>query len=148
MALASTVVGLTLLALAGWFGSRQYTILKSWRCAEATVTRSQVHRFFSKQGNPLYQASVEFQYTVDGRTFKATSDPGDFTPDYDAMKRMADAYAPGTRHPIRYNPADPNDIRMNAGYNLNFFGVPALLGGVGLWFAGLGVGVMVASRRV
>lgn len=62
------------------------------------------------------------------------------------MKRKVDAYASGTRHPIRYNPADPNDMRFDVGYNFSFFFLPGLLGLMGLIFGGLGVGVLFASR--
>ena len=44
----------------------------------------------------------------------------------------AHAYAPGTRHIIRYNPANPNDIRYNMDDTIVFFLTPILLGVFGL----------------
>jgi hypothetical protein len=47
---------------------------------------------------------------------------------------------------IRYNPADPNDIRTNAGFNLGFFIVPIFLGGFGILLTGRGVVIFALSR--
>jgi hypothetical protein len=146
-----TVVGLAMLGGGLWTGNRQYTILKSWPTLEAEVTKSQVthHVSYSSRSHTdttMYQAEIEFRYTVDGRQFTTPSTPGYSTSSYGEMKRMADTYAPGTRHTIRYNPANPNDIRFNAGYNFGFFFLPLLLGGMGVVFAGLGIGNVVASR--
>lgn len=57
-------------------------------------------------------------------------------------------YAPGSRHPIRYNPADPSDMRFDVGYNFGFFFLPVLFGGMGIVFSALGVGLLFASRSV
>jgi len=142
-----TAVGLILLAVGGWLANRQYTIMHSWPSAEAAVTRSRVTHSRGRHGS-TYQAEMEFRYTVDGKAFETPSGPGYSTSDYLAMKHMADAYAPGTRHIIRCNPSDPNDIRMNAGYNFGFFFVPVLLGGMGTFFAGLGIVFLKVSRSM
>ena len=142
-----TAVGLILLAVGGWLGSRQYTILTAWPTVEATVTRSRVVRSFGRRG-AHYRAEMQFRYTVDGKTFDTPSDPGYSTSDYLGMKKMADDFAPGTRHPIRYNPADPNDIRMNAGYTLGFFLLPTVFAGLGVLLSGLGITLLLASRSI
>jgi hypothetical protein len=38
--------------------------------------------------------------------------------DYSAARRIANSYSLGTHHVIRYDEADPADIRANAGYTL------------------------------
>jgi hypothetical protein len=146
-----TVVGLALLGAAWWTGSRQYTILKSWPTLEAEVTNSRVTHYLSHNtrrhtDTTMYEAEIEFRYTIDGRQFTAPSTPGYSTPSYPEMERMADTYAPGTRHTIRYNPADPKDIRFNAGYSFAFFRLSVILGGVGVVFTGAGIAHLVAFR--
>ena len=74
----------------------------------------------------MYQAEIEFRYTIDGKPFETPSRSDYSTSDYEAMKRIAAAYSPGTRHMVRYNPTNPNDIRMNAGYNFGFFLAPII----------------------
>ena len=63
------------------------------------------------------------------------------------MKRKADAYPPGSRHIIKYDPHDPNDIRFTAGYTAGFFFLPLIFGGLGVVFAGAGVPLWLAGRR-
>jgi hypothetical protein len=95
----------------------------------------------------MYQAKIEFQYTVGGKSFVSPSTSSSGTTDYGAMKRVADDYAPGTRHTIRYDPAYPNDIRFDAGYNVGFFLVPIVTGGIGIVLFGMGVGLRSCRDR-
>jgi len=142
-------VGIVLLAIGWKVGDRQYTILKSWPSVEAEVTKSQVTQHISHSQNggdtTMYEARIEFQYSLEDRQFTASSTPGYSTSSYSQMKHMADTYAPGTRHAIRYNPENPNDIRFNAGYSFGFFMGPIILGGMGVLFTGLGIGLLVVG---
>ena len=139
-------VGLILVVVGGGIGNHQYTILKSWPTVEATVTRSHVRRYLSQRGRMMYQAEIDFQYTVDGKAFDTLAGPGYSTSSYAGMKSIVDEFAPRTRHLVRYNPADPNDVRMNAGYSFGFFLLPLMLGGMGVFFAALGIIMRIASR--
>ena len=141
-------VGLILVAVGVGIGNHQYTILKSWPVAEAAVTRSRVRQYISQRGRRMYETEIEFRYTVDGKAFDTPSSPGYSTSSYSSMKSIADEFAPGTRHLIRYNPSEPSDIRMNAGYNFGFFFLPVLMGGLGAFFAALGIVLRFASRSV
>lgn len=141
-----TGVGLILLTVAGWFGNRQYNILKSWPTVDATVAKSRVVHYLGRRGRITYEAEVEFRYTLGGKSFDTRSRSDYSTSSYSAMKSIADAFAPGTRHMVRYNPADPQDIRMNAGYNFGFFFVPLLLGAMGAFFTLIGIVMLVALR--
>lgn len=87
-------------------------------------------------------------YTVDGKDYTTPSSSSYSSSSYTEMKRKVDTYAPGSRHPIRYNPADPNNMRFDVGYNFGFFFLPVLFGGMGIVFSALGVGLLFASRSV
>lgn len=141
-------IGLVLLGVAWFTGHRQYTILKSWPTVDAQVTESRVTRGRDSEGHSMYSVEIQFRYTVNGKDFVTPSSLGYSSSDYTEMKGKADKYASGSRHPIRYNPGDPNDIRFDVGYNFGFFFLPVLLGGMGLIFAGVGVGLLVAARSV
>jgi hypothetical protein len=150
------VCGIILLAVGGGTGHRQYTILKTWPAVQAEVAKSQVTHYVvqntDRHGRPTrssttyYEARIEFQYAVGGKPFVSPSASSASTSNYLAVKRVADEYAPGTRHLIRYNPANPNDIRFDAGYNIGFFLVPLVAGVTGVVFSGLGVGFLISSR--
>ncbi len=147
------VVGLGLLTPAWFTGNRQYTILKTWPTVEAEVTRSSVthHQSSSSRSSSsstMYQAEIEFRYTVGGKQYATPTTSAYSTSSYTEMKHKVDFYAPGTRHAIRYNPADANDIRFDVGYSLGFFLLPFIFGILGLVFGGAGAGLLLAWRSV
>lgn len=146
------VVGLGLL-IPGWFtGNRQYTILKKWPSVDAEVTQSRVAHYQStssrsSSSSTMYQAEIEFRYSVGGKPYVTPATTNYSTSSYTEMKHKVDAYAPGTHHLIRYNPVDPNDIRFDVGYTFGFFLLPVIFGGMGLIFGGLGAGLLYAGLR-
>ena len=62
------------------------------------------------------------------------------------MKHQVEKYSQGTLHRIWHNPADPDEVYYDAGYNLSFFFLPVLFGGMGIVFAGVGLGVLAWHR--
>ncbi len=146
-------VGVLLLAVGVWTGNRQYTILKSWPTVEAEVTKSEVAQhvdrdYDSNRDTNMYQTHIEFRYTLNGKEYLTPSDAGYSSSSYPEMKRLADRFAPGSRHAIKYNPANPNDIRFNAAYSFGFFLLPVIFGGLGLIFSLVGIAVLVVASRV
>ena len=63
-----------------------------------------IHRFTPK---------IEFRYRANGKDF-TTEAASVYTADtyQQAAANLARLYAPGTHHPIRYNPGDPNEIQF------------------------------------
>ena len=142
-----TLVGVMLLSGAGWTGNQQYTILKTWPTVEAEVTKSEVTTGRGSGGITMYETQLEFRYTVNKMEFTTPASSSYRSSSYPEMKRKTNRYAPGTRHPIRYDPNNPDDIRFDVGYSLGFFFLPLLLGGMGIVFAGLGITFLYVSRR-
>jgi hypothetical protein len=140
-------VGAVLLAIAGYTANRQYTILKTWPTVEAEVSRSEVVRGHDDEGNVMYGLDLEFTYTVKEKKYATPSASPYRTSSRKAMEEKAGTYAVGTRHPIRYDPDNPGEMRFDVGYNLGFFFVPVLLGGMGLVFATIGL-VLFRSSSV
>ncbi len=137
-----------MLSVAGWIGNRQYTILKSWPTVQAEVTKSELVRSRDSHGNTMYQAGLEFRYKVGEKEYVTPTSSNVATSSYSTVRAKVNDYAAGTHHFISYNPADPNDIRFDVGYNFDFLFLPALLGGMGFIFGGLGVGLLLASRSM
>lgn len=137
-----TCVGLPSVVIGLWMGHIQSTVIKTWPTVDAEVIKSQVNatRGTTRNGFRVtrYEAEIEFRYTVGGKQYTSRSTPGYITARYSVMKRIVDTYAPGTRHPIRYNPEYPNIILFNAGYNFDFFLLPIMFGGLGLLFTVIG----------
>jgi hypothetical protein len=140
------IVGVILLSVAGWSGNRQYTILKTWPTVEAEVTKSEVVSYRDSEGTTMYRAAIDFRYSVNGKDYTVPSSSNYSSSSYNSVKKDVDTYAPGTRHPIRYNPTDPHDMRFDVGYNFGFFFLPVLFGGIGIVFAGMGGLLLYLSR--
>ena len=138
-------VGLGLLGGAAYVGYRRYTILKTWPSVGAVVFDSELYRhrndFVRKAGR-----TVLFGYTVNGEEYKSFVSSPYVSRSYKVQQEFGEKYAPGSRHSIRYNPANPNDIRFEVGYKIRFFFVPVLLGFIGVVFSGLGLVIMLAFR--
>jgi hypothetical protein len=135
--------GVLLIGVAVWSANHQYNIVKQWPSVDAEVTSSQVTQDESRSSSrgtstSMYRARIEFRYSVDGREYLTPGTTGYASSSYPEMKRKADAFPPGSRRAIRYNPSDPNDIRFDADFSFGFFFFPILFGGMGLLFAGMG----------
>jgi hypothetical protein len=139
VAMVFVPVGVVLLAIAGYTANRQNTILKTWPTVEAEVSRSEVTQGVDNEGNTMYGLHLEFTYTVNGKEFSTSASAPYRSSSRKSMREKAATYAVGTRHPIRYDPSDPEEIRFDAGYNFGFFFVPLLLGGMGLVFLVIGL---------
>jgi len=139
------VLGLGLLAGGFFSGRHQYGILKHWPRVDATVIKSAV-TVGRDEDSTVYGTEVEFQYRVEGKDYQTPAASSYKTSSYVEMKRQANIFATGTRHSLLYNPADPHDIRYDAGYNFSFFLAPVILGGMGIVFAGVGVLVWILFR--
>jgi hypothetical protein len=130
-------------------GHIQDTIIKTWPTVDGEVIKTQINVVHERTTRGLnstrYETEIEFRYTVGGKEYTARSTPGYSTARYSIMKRTADTYAPGTHHPIRYNPDHPNIIFFNAGYNLGFFFLPIMFGGGGLLLTVIGLITLKAA---
>jgi hypothetical protein len=147
------VIGLGLLTGACYSAHRQFAIVSKWPTVDAVVARSELTRdqhLFLHDTRPqtVYQARIDFRYTVAGQPYTIPTGAHYSSTVYAEMKRKVDAYPPGSRHVIRYNPANPNDMRYDAGYTLGFFMTPLLLLGVGLPSAACGAMLYAVGRKI
>jgi hypothetical protein len=141
------LLGILMLAVAVWSGYRQYTILNQWPQVEAEVINSRVAQGVDSDGAMTYKAAIEFRYAVNGKELSTPVSSNISTTNYAGVKREVDRYPVGSRHLIWHNPADPNDVRFDAGYTFSFFFLPVLFGGMGITFAGIGAAVAMNSRQ-
>jgi len=141
-----TLLGLAFLAPAVWMAREQYRLIQSWPEVEATGVRSEVVSYRGKSGT-MYRAEYELRYTVNGKEYITPFSSNVSSSSRSGRQQEADRYAPGTRHRIRFNPADPNDVRLNVGFRFGFFLLPLIFGGVGLLVTVVGVWLLLRSWR-
>ena len=103
-------IGMLMLTIGIVLGSQQYRILKQWPEVEGTVTASRVGRYQSDRS--MYNADIEFRYVVGGTEY-ITPAPDDYSSSsYSGTKQKVAKYPAGSRHTIKYNPRDPNEIPL------------------------------------
>ena len=125
----------------------QHKILRGWPAVEAEVTSSRVLVLQSQSG-PLHDIEVHFAFSVDGRPYVGVIHSNHLSTSRARKEEQAEEFPVGSRHLIRYNPADPSDVRARVGYNVHFFAVPIFISGVGAIFLVIGSVIwLVSSRR-
>jgi len=123
----------------------QIQVLRSWPVRQAQVLSSQVVVEPTSKHDQLYSAKLVIAYVVEGKP--VTSNLTSFqSSNYDETSRRAAEFPVGSRHAIRYDPQNPTQARIGAGWNRRFFAVPLITAGTGLAFAVLAAALFLAGR--
>lgn len=136
--------------------SGRYNILKHWPPVDAVSTQCQMSQHQEKisesHGNyhmtTVYDAHIEVRYDAAGRQYTTPIEISRYASQYASIAQMADNFAPGTHHAIRYNPSNPNDIRYDVTADATFFVLPIILGAVGLVALVVGAGLYRIGRAI
>ena len=123
----------------------QIHVLRSWPVTEAKVVNSQVTTVPTSKHDQFYAAKLKISYAVNGKAI--TADLTSFqSSNYAETQRRAAEYPVGSRHEILYDPNNPEQARIGAGWNRRFFAVPLITLGCGLAFGLLAIGFFIAGR--
>jgi hypothetical protein len=143
----ATLVLCTLFVLFGVpFFWAQVRVLRNWPVAQAQVLRSEVVTQPAPGHEQLYAAKVQVLYTVDDKPIVVELTTIESKSYLEAETRAAQ-FPVGSRHAIRYDPHDPAQARIGAGWNRRFFAVPLVLFGMGGAFGMMAVGCFVWAGR-
>jgi hypothetical protein len=125
---------------------RQIQVIRTWPSTEAQVLRCDVVVDRISQNEQLYSARLGLVYTVGGKPI--TTELTSFQDrNYDKTRARADEFPVGSRHEIRYDPHDPAQARIGAGWNTRFFALPLIVLGSGLIFGLIAAGLIFAGTR-
>lgn len=145
LGVACLIVGGLFLIFSLPFFWGQVQVLRSWPVRQAQVLGSRVVVEPTSKHDQLYSAKLEMIYVVDGKP--VTTELTSFqSSNYEETVRRAAEFPVGSRHAIRYDPANPTQARIGAGWNRRFFAVPLITAGVGLCFGVLAAGLFLAGR--
>ncbi len=122
-------------------------MLRHWPAAEAQVVRSEVVPLHTSSGQILYDTWLELSYDVDGHPYVSGTGSLHQSTHYERKLKQVRRFPPGSRTEIRYNPADPRDIRIQPGYNIHFFAVSVFIAGVAAIFVLLALIFFLLARR-
>lgn len=120
---------------------KQYHVLRTWPETDAQVLRSDVVSQPAPAHEQLYAAKLEVVYQVDGKPIKVGLTSYESS-NYQATQSRAAELPVGSHHVVRYDPQNPTQARIGAGWNARFFAVPLIMLGMGALF-GLAAGVLL-----
>ena len=122
----------------------QIRVLQSWPVRQAQVIHSDVVTTPSGY-DQLYSTRIQIAFVADDRpitTELITSQSSN----YEETARSAAEFPVGSRHAIRYDPRQPTQVRIAAGWNLRFFAVPLITLTCGAFFGVFGAGFIISAR--
>lgn len=124
----------------------QVQVLRTWPAIDAQVLRSDVVVDRLSQHEQMYSAHLGLLYTLEDKpiTTEVTSFQDE---NYKKTRARADEFPVGSHHIIRYNPRDPQQARIGAGWNLRYFALPLIVAGCGVFFGLASSALLIASRR-
>lgn len=142
---ANLIVGGLFLVMSLPFFMGQIRVLRSWPVTQAQVIKSDVVVLPAPKHEQRYAAKLQIAYAVNGKSMNA--DLTSFqSSNYAETRRRAAEFAVGGRHDVRYDPGNPEQVRIGAGWNRRFFAVPLITAGCGLAFGLLALGFFIAAR--
>jgi len=104
----------------------QVRVLRNWPETDAQVLRSEVVAGSPEGHENLYRAQLLVLYTVAGQP--VTSELTSFeSRNYEATLQRAQQFPVGSWHRVRYDPANPSQARLGAGWNRTFFALALIV---------------------
>ncbi|MFN3324826.1 MAG: DUF3592 domain-containing protein [Bryobacteraceae bacterium] len=121
------LVSLALLSSAAAVGYSRYEVWAEWQATAGEAVAVDIGRHTGSRGELQYRPEIGFRYVAAGRE-RLGSALSEITLGYASARRIVEDFQPGTRHPIRYNPKRPEEIRCGASLRPEYFGAPFALG--------------------
>jgi Protein of unknown function (DUF3592) len=127
------------------FFRRQVQVLHQWPETDAQVLRSEVVTAPASGHENVYRAELQVLYTVTGQP--VTSELTSFeSTNYDATLRRTQQFPVGSHHAVRYDPANPSQARIGAGWNRTFFALPLIVLTMAVFFALVGAVLLAIAK--
>ena len=140
------VMAAAFLAYSVPFFWQQEQILRNWPQIQAKVTHAEVITMTTTSGEKLYNAGLEFEFQAHGEALRGGYVFPHASIHREPKEKLVARYPIGSVHIIRFNPEMPRDVRIHAGYNVDFFVVPVFIVGMGLICAARGGLALWLSR--
>ena len=124
---------------------RQVQVLRNWPETEAQVLRSEVVTAPPSGHENVYRAELQVLYTVDGQP--VTSELTSFeSTNYEATLQRTQQFPVGSHHEVRYDPKNPAQARIGAGWSRTFFALPLIVMSLALFFTLAGAVLLAIAK--
>jgi len=124
-------VGVGLIGVGVHLVRKEVGAMITWPRVDAVVVSSRVvegsSTGSSRGSGPVYSPGLKLKYTVAGKEYiRDAGMSGWATSSHASSEEIVDKYPPGSHHMVPYNPADPNEVRMQLGGYLDTFSGPLI----------------------
>lgn len=144
IAVANFIFAILFLIFSLPFFWRQWQVLRNWPETDAQVLRSEVVTQPTGHEN-LYRAKLQVLYTVGGQPI--TSDLTSYeSANYEATRGRTEQFSVGSHHMVRYDPGNPAQARIGAGWNRTYFALPLMVAGMAVFFTLVGAVVLAIAK--
>lgn len=147
IAVANFIFAAIFLVISLPFFWRQAQVVRHWPETEAQVLRSEVVTGAPSGHDNLYRAKLQVLYTVAGQPVTAELTSFEST-NYEATLRRTEQFPVGSHHAVRYDPANPSQARLGAGWNRTFFALPLIVAAMAAFFACVGAVCLAVAKAV
>ena len=114
------LIGVLLLAAAGWFYRQESANQKAWTVADGEVLRHEVVLRTGRAGTSsrslAYSPRFQVRYVAGDVTFVSWVDPGYGTSRKSTVEALAGRFPDGARIQVRYNPSEPSELIFSNAY--------------------------------
>jgi hypothetical protein len=119
---------------------RPFLLLATWPETDAIVTSTRiVEEKSGSNGAPLYRSQVDVRYDLHGQAVRGQAVSTSWTADRAKAQDKLAGLVPGAHKKVRYNPANPDELRFDADIGFESLQIPLLLAlagtvMLGAWF--------------
>lgn len=124
---------------------RQGKVVRNWPETDAQVLRSEVVAGTPEGHENLYRTRLAVLYTVAGKPVIAELASFE-SRNYQATLQRTQQFPVGSYHRIRYDPVNPSQARMGAGWNRTFFALPLIVLSMAALFACVGAVFLAVAK--
>ena len=126
---------------------RQLQVLRNWPETDAQVLRSEVVSQPSSGHENVYRAKLLVLYSVAGQP--VTSELASFeSANYEATQKRTEEFPVGSHHLVRYDPSNPSQARIGAGWNRTYFALPLIVLTIAALFAFIGAVFLAIAKAM
>jgi hypothetical protein len=137
-------IGFLLLASPFWY--QQWKVLHTWPEVDAEVIQSDVTPV-TVRGKTGYDVFLAFRFRVGDRIIDTTYRSNRPSGSADRKRAEAARFPVGSHVRVLHQPDNPSKLRLDPGYNLRFFAIPALITSLGIGCGLLGAAFLIAAGR-
>lgn len=134
-------IGVPFAAWAFWLLAERLVIALRWPEARATVTDSKVETRGSQ-----YAARIRVRFETPGGVVETEVAHDHRFGGHATIAEAVELYPKGSEAGVRYAPLDPRRARLEAGFNLETFGLPLVLVAAAASFGGIGLLAFQSAR--